>query len=84
MAQFLAIVALLRKLNSRELRSFSSVGLNNFLFCILFLMSGSGAKPKDAFWSTLFFQLALLAPLIVILSVETQHRFPKQRTVICP
>lgn len=84
MAQVLALVSLLRKLIFKELSSFSSVGFNNFLFCMLFLMSGSATKPKDAFWSTLFFQLVLLAPLLVMFSVETQHRFPKQRTGTWP
>ena len=84
MAQFLALIALLRKVISKELSSFSSVGLNNFLFCMLFVVSATGAKPRDAFWSTLFFQLVLLAPLLVIFSMETQHRFPRQRMAMWP
>ena len=84
MAQFLALIALLRKLISKELSSFSSVGLNNFLFCMLFVMSASGETSRNRFWSTLFFQLVLLAPLLVIFSVETQHRFPRQRMAMWP
>lgn len=68
---------------SKELSSSSSVGLNNFLFCILFLMSGS-RRPRDAFWSTLFFQIVLLAPLLVTFSIDTQHRLPLHRVAIWP
>lgn len=80
------LLSLLKKLMSRELSSFSSIGLNNFVFCILFLLSGSmeSGKLKDAFWSTLLFQLVLLAPLLVTFSVDTQHRFPSQRVASWP
>lgn len=86
MAQFLALLYLLKRLMSKELRSFSSLGLNNLLFCVLFLMSGSAnvGRPKDAFWSTLFFQLIFLAPLLVTFSVDTQHRLPVQRVASWP
>ena len=93
MAQALALLSLLKhflsllkKLMSRELSSFSSIALNNFVFCILFLLSGSmeTGKPKDAFWSTLLFQLVLLAPLLVTFSVDTQHRLPQQRVASWP
>ena len=86
MAQVLALLLLLKRLMSRELSSFSSLGLNNLLFCILFLMSGSvrSGRPKDAFWSTLLFQLVLLAPLLVTFSVDTQHRLPIQRVTSWP
>ena len=86
MAQLLALVSLLKQLSSRELSSFSSVGLNNFLFCILFLMSGSAesGRLKDAFWSTVFFQLVLLVPLMVTFSVDTLHRLPIQRAASWP
>lgn len=83
MAQVLALLFLLKRLMSKELSSFSSVGLNNFLFCILFLMSGS-TRPKDAFWSTLLFQLILLTPMFVTFSVATQHRLPVQRVASWP
>jgi len=84
--QFLALLSLLKRLMSKELRDVSSVGLNNLLFCILFLMSGSFniGRPRDAFWSTVFFQLVILGPLLVIFSVDTQHRLPPQRVATWP
>ncbi len=86
MAPFLTLLSLLKKLMSKELSSFSTLGLNNFLFCILFLMSGSvtSGKLKDAFWSTLLFQIVLLGPLLVTFSVDTQLRLPQQRVAIWP
>ncbi len=82
MAQALAVLALIRKLMSKELSSVSSLGLNNFIFLILFLMAGGTAK--QAFWSTLLFQLLLLVPLLVTFSVETQQRLPSPRVGIWP
>src|ERR1700723_2328537 len=70
----------------KELSSFSSVRFNNLLFSILWIMSAgfeSGA-PKAAFWSTLFFQIVLLAPLLVTFSVDTQHRLPPERVATWP
>jgi len=84
LARILALVGMLKKLMLKELSSFSSVGFNNFLFCILFIMSARGGGPKVAFWSTLFFQIVLLAPLLVTFSVDTQHRLPPQRVVTWP
>lgn len=86
MAEILALLLLLKRLMSKELSSFSTLGLNNFLFCILFLLSGSaaGGRSKDAFWSTLFFQIVLLAPLFVTFSVDTQHRLPTERVALWP
>ena len=86
MAQLIGLVSLLRKLMQRESSSFSSVGLNNFFFCILFLMSGSTAvgRSHDAFWSTLLFQLLVLVPLLVTFSIDTQHRLPRTRVAIWP
>ena len=86
MAQLLALLFLLKKLMLKELGSFSSVRFNNFLFSILFIMSAgfeSGA-PKAAFWSTLLFQIFLLAPLLVTFSVDTQHRLPPERVATWP
>jgi hypothetical protein len=77
LAQILALLFLLKKLMLKELGSLSSVRFNNFLFCILFLMPGGGLKV--AFWSTLLFQLILLASLLVTFSVDTQHRLPPER-----
>jgi hypothetical protein len=70
----------------KELSSFSSVRFNNFLFSILFIMSAGleSRQPKEAFWSTLFFQIVLLAPLFVTFSVDTQHRLPPQRVAVWP
>jgi hypothetical protein len=70
----------------KELGSISSVRFNNFLFCTLFIMAagmGSG-HPKAAFWSTLFFQLILIAPLLVTFSIDTQHRLPAERLATWP
>ncbi len=86
MAQVLALLSLLKRLMFKELSSFSSVGSNNFLFCILFIMSAdatSGTR-RDAFWGTLIFQFVLLVPLLVTFSVDTQHRLPTQRVVSWP
>ncbi len=86
MAQVLALLSLLKQLMSKELSSFSALRFNNLLFCILFLMSGSAesGRPRDAFWSTLLFQLVLLAPLLVTFSVDTQHRLPAGRVASWP
>jgi hypothetical protein len=86
LAQALALLSLLKKLMSRELNSFSSVRFNNFLFCILFLISGSveSARPKDAFWTTFFFQIVILVPLLVTFAVDTQHRLPALRVATWP
>ena len=86
MAQFLALLFLLKKLMLKELSSFSSVRFNNFLFCILFIMSAGleSGQPKEAFWSTLFFQIVLLAPLLFTFSVDTQHRLPPERVATWP
>lgn len=83
MAEILNLFALLKKLMARELSSFSSVGFNNLLFFSVFIMSGSH-RPQDAFWSTLLFQLVILAPLLVTFSVDTQHRLPQQRVATWP
>ena len=86
MAQILALLFLLKKLMFKELSSFSSVRFNNFLFSILFIMSAGleSRAPKAAFWSTLFFQIVLLAPLLVTFSVDTQHRLPPERVATWP
>ena len=86
MAQFLVLLFLLKKLMLKELSSFSSVRFNNFLFCILFIMSAGleSGQPKAAFWSTLFFQIVLFAPLFVTFSVDTQHRLPPERVATWP
>lgn len=82
MASILALTSLLKRLMSRELSGLSSVRFNNLLFCILFLMQGG--NRKDAFWSTLFFQLVLVAPLLVTFSVDTLHRLPADRVATWP
>ncbi len=86
MAQILALLLLLKKLMLKELSSFSSVRFNNFLFSILFIMAAGleSRAPKAAFWSTLFFQIVLLAPLLVTFSVDTQHRLPPERVATWP
>jgi len=86
LAQLLALLFLLKKLMLKELSSFSSVRFNNFLFSILFIMSAGleSGEPKEAFWSTLFFQIVLLAPLFVTFSIDTQHRLPPQRVASWP
>ena len=73
MAQILALLFLLKKLMLKELSSFSSVRFNNFLFSILFIMAAGleSRAPKAAFGSTLFFQIVLLAPLLVTFSIDT-------------
>ena len=86
MARILALLFLLKKLVLKELSSFSSVRFNNFLFCILFIMAASieTRVPKGAFWSSLFFQIVLLAPLLVTFSGDTQHRLPPERVASWP
>src|ERR1700733_11291655 len=70
----------------KELRRFFSVLFNNFLFCILFIMSAGleSRQPKAAFCRTLFFQIVLLAPLFVNFSVDTQPRLPPERVATWP
>ncbi len=82
MAQILALLSLLKTLMSKELSSFSSLRFNNFLFCILFLMLGG--NPKEAFSGTFFFQIILLAPVLVTCSVDVRHRLPPQRVACWP
>ncbi|MDT7815067.1 MAG: hypothetical protein QOJ42_4983 [Acidobacteriaceae bacterium] len=82
MAQILALLSLLKELMLKELSSSSSVRFNNFLFCILFIMSARGGGLKVEFWSTFFFQIVLLAPLLVTFSVDTQHRLPPERVPV--
>jgi hypothetical protein len=86
MARVLALLFLLKKLVLKELSSFSSVRFNNFLFCILFIMAApiETGMPKGAFWSSLFFQIVLLAPLLVTFSLDTQHRLPPERVATWP
>jgi hypothetical protein len=67
----------------KELSSSSSVRFNNFLFCILLIISARGGL-KVKFWSTFFFQIVLLAPLLVTFSVDTQHRLPPERVATWP
>jgi len=64
LAQILALLSLLKELMLKELSSSSSVRFNNFLFCILLIISARGGL-KVEFWSTFFFQIVLLAPLLV-------------------
>ena len=84
MAQNLALLFLLKKLVLKELSSVSSVRFNNFLFWILFIVSATNEGPKAKFWSTLLFQIVLLAPLVVTVSVDTQHRLPPERVATWP
>jgi hypothetical protein len=84
LAQILALLSLLKELMSKELSSFSSVRFNNFLFCLLLIISASGGTLKVKFWSTFFFQIVLLAPLLVTFSVDTQHRLPPERLATWP
>jgi hypothetical protein len=84
LAQVLALLSLLKKLMSKELGSISSVRFNNFLFCLLLIISASGGTLNVKFWSTFFFQIVLLAPLLVIFSVDTQHRLPPERVATWP
>jgi hypothetical protein len=86
LAQILALLSLLKELMLKELSSFSSVRFNNFLFCVLFIVSAGleSSQPKAAFWSTFFFQVVLLAPLLVTFSIDTQHRLPPERVATWP
>ena len=83
MAEILAVLSLLKKLMLKELGSISSVRFNNFFFCILLIISAGGGL-KVQFWSTFFFQIVLLAPLLVTFSVDTQHRLPPERVATWP
>ena len=78
------LLSLLKGLMAKELSGSSSLRFNNFLFCILFILSAGGGGPKAQFLSTFFFQLVLLAPLLVTFSVDTQHRLPKDRVAMWP
>ena len=86
MAQVVALLSLLKKLMLKELSSFSSVRFNNFLFCVLFIMSASVEQRRfrEAFWETSLFQLLILTPILITSSIDTQHRLPRQRVKLWP
>ena len=71
---------------SKELNSFSSLRFNNFLFCVLFIMSASVEQKRfrEAFWETSLFQLLILTPILITSSIDTQHRLPRQRVALWP
>jgi hypothetical protein len=77
---------LLKKVLLKELNSFSSVRFNNFLFCVLFIMSASveQGRLREAFWETSPFQLFILTPILITSSIDTQHRLPGQRVTLWP
>jgi hypothetical protein len=70
----------------KELSSFSSVRFNNFLFCVLFIMSASVQQRRfqEAFWETSLFQLFLLTPILITSSIDAQHRLPRPRVKLWP
>ena len=84
MAQILALLSLLKKLMLKELGSVSSVRTNNFLFCILLILSASRGTLRVKFTDAFFFQIVLLAPLLVTFSVDTQRRLPPERVATWP
>jgi hypothetical protein len=86
LAQVVALLSLLKKVMSKELNSFSSVRFNNFLFCVLFILSASvkQGRFREAFWETSLFQLFILTPILITSSIDTQHRLPRQRVTLWP
>ena len=86
MAQFVALLSLLKKVMLKEQSSFSSVRFNNFLFCVLFIMSASvqQGRFREAFWETFLFQLFILTPILITSSIDTQCRLPRQRITLWP
>lgn len=86
MAQVVALLSLLKKVMWKELNSFSSVRFNNFLFCVLFIMSASVQQRRfqEAFWETSLFQLFVLTPILITSSIDTQDRLPRQRVTLWP
>ncbi|KAA6462981.1 hypothetical protein DYQ86_06500 [Acidobacteria bacterium AB60] len=71
---------------AKELSSFSSVRFNNFLLCVLFIMSASVQQRRfaEAFWETFLFQLFLLTPILITSSIDAQQRLPGQRVRLWP
>lgn len=86
MARAVALLSLLKKVMSKELNSFSSLRFNNFLFCVLFIMSASVKQGRfgEAFWETSLFQLFVLTPILITSSIDTQNRLPRQRVTLWP
>lgn len=86
MARVVALLSLLKKVMLKELNSFSSVRFNNFLLCVLFIMSASVQQRRfrEAFWETSLFQLLILTPILITSSIDTLHRLPRQRVTLWP
>jgi hypothetical protein len=82
-ARLLAVFRLLIALVRRDLRSLSSLGLNNLFLCAVFLAQGS-TSPRHAFWSTFLFQIVLFVPLLFSLSADALARIPPVRLALWP
>ncbi len=64
------------------MKSLSSLGLNNLVFCIIFLVLGGSAR--QGFASTLMFQFVLLVPLFFALAADSLDRIPAVRELLWP
>ncbi len=82
MAPIIAVVRLLARLTKREVKSLSSLGLNNLFFCVVFLVAGGTAQ--QGFASTLLFQFVLLVPLFFALAADSLDRIPAVRESLWP
>lgn len=83
MARVLAVLRLLYSLTRRDHRCLSTLATNNLFFCLAFLAIGD-AKPRHAFWSTLFLQLILLIPVLFATAIDTLSRVPRERELTWP
>jgi len=79
----IAAVRVLWLATRRELKGLSSVGLNNLVFSMLFLMQGSNTK-RGAFLNTLLFQIVLFVPLLFAMSADALERVPREREMLWP
>ncbi len=82
MARTVAVFRLLVLLVRRDAVTLKTVGLNNLLFCALFVAMGSSAR--HAFWSTFLFQLVLLLPLLAAMASDALARIPPERIALWP
>jgi hypothetical protein len=81
-ARLLSVLRLLVLLTKRDLNGIASVGLNNLVFCAVFLVQGS--VPKHIFLELLPIQILLLVPLLFAMSADALSRVPRERMALWP
>jgi hypothetical protein len=81
-ARLLSVLRLLALLTKRDLKGIASVGLNNLVFCAVFLVQGS--VPQRIFLALLPVQILLLVPLLFAMSADALSRIPRERMSLWP